>query len=127
MWRGSEGLVSRRSSWRNYCDARAYRATVAKAGYGGSVELKTAFLSPRGGRSPRTPCCRYQDLRLAGVAGRPHIAAALLLTSTVSRFSKGTVMNRSAKVQVQGGVLAYQGMVLEVETELVVLVRDRRN
>ena len=37
------------------------------------------------------------------------------------------VMNRSAKVQVQGGVLAYQGMVLEVETELVVLVRDRRN
>ena len=29
------------------------------------------------------------------------------------------VMNRSAKVQVQGGVLAYQGMVLEVETELV--------
>ena len=32
------------------------------------------------------------------------------------------VMNRSAKVQVQGGVLAYQGMVLEVETELVALV-----
>ena len=36
-------------------------------------------------------------------------------------------MNRSAKVQVQGGVLAYRGMVLEVETGLVALVRDRRN
>ena len=33
-----------------------------------------------------------------------------------------TVMNRSTKVQVQGSVLAYQGMVLEVETKLVTLV-----
>ena len=31
-------------------------------------------------------------------------------------------MNRSTKVQVQGSVLAYQGMVLKVETELVTLV-----
>ena len=38
---------------------------------------------------------------------------------TLANVDKYTVMNRSAKVLVQGGFLAYQGDSTEVETRLV--------